>query len=400
MMSRQGIVAIFSTFLQFAGDRTTGWITDSRLQRSMTTCVEQVSSNQSETFWALYWHRVWQQSDPPNRMATAHLFAYLQETCYWVTRKIVRNTTERTLIPDLFQVAIARVPNLIKHFQPNRTQNLKGYAELGFKNALKDWFRTQQQVEICTDWSLLYRSSRKQLVKALQSKGISSLRVEQCVLSWECFRELVTTHNLRLNELKCPDAATWEAIATAYNSERLSQLSSSTPACSATTLEQWLTTCAQTIREYLSPRVVPIPDLRPGQDSDQGWEIPDSSNPSPLEFFQNREEEEDRQQQMAQLQSVLVDAVAALEDQSRALLQAYYGEDLTQTQIAKQLGIKQYQVSRKLEHIRRSLLQTIVQWSQETLHISPTPDVVDRMSISLEEWLNQMMRAEGNESSC
>ena len=43
----------------------------------------------------------------------------------------------------------------------------------------------------------------------------------------------------------------------------------------------------------------------------------------------------------------------------RTLLQIYYCQDLTQEQIATQLGIKQYQVSRQLGRIRRSLLQEV-----------------------------------------
>jgi DNA-binding transcriptional regulator LsrR (DeoR family) len=60
---------------------------------------------------------------------------------------------------------------------------------------------------------------------------------------------------------------------------------------------------------------------------------------------------------------------------------------LTQQQIAQQLGVKQYTVSRQLTKIKKTLLMELAQWSQKTLHIPVQSDVIDSMSNSLEEWL-------------
>ncbi len=397
MKPRQDMVEIFSTFLWFKDDRLTDWVTDSSLKRSMSTRVKQ-SASQSATVWARYWHKIWQEP-PATRLAEGHLYAYLQEPCYWVVRKIALNFADRHLMSDLFQIAIARTPKLLKRFKPEYS-DLKHYAEMGFKNALKDWLRDQQQMEMCTHWSLLYRLSRKGLIKALQWRALSPLTIEQYVLAWECFRELYAMDDTRATSLKNPDMTTWKAIADAYNAERLGRLRAPTSAAPPEMLAQWLLECAETVRRFRQPSVISTDAPRPGQDAGSLLEaIADDDQPPPLEALLHQEEERLQQERLAQLHTFLEAALADLEAQPRALLQLYYGQDLTQTQMAEQLGIKQYQVSRQLERIRRSLLQNLAQWSQGTLHISLTPEVVDSMSLLIEEWLVQRMQAEGNESS-
>ncbi|WP_448272191.1 hypothetical protein [Nostoc sp. DSM 114160] len=81
MQPRQGIIEIFSTFVQFDLDQFSGWATDAKLRRSMKFCLEESSTEKSDTFWALYWYRVWQTES--SAVALAHISAYLQEVCYW-----------------------------------------------------------------------------------------------------------------------------------------------------------------------------------------------------------------------------------------------------------------------------------------------------------------------------
>ncbi|XGV98355.1 MAG: sigma-70 family RNA polymerase sigma factor [Leptolyngbya sp. BL-A-14] len=392
MKPRQGLVEIFSTFLQLESDRSMGWLTNQRLRRSMMACLQEASQNQADDVWARYWHRLWEQQSHP--LAAAHLTAYLQETCYWVARKMALGFADRSAMADFFQVAIARVPNLLKHFNARYSQSFKGYAELVFKNSLKDWLRVQQQVEVCTDWALLYRLSRKRLLAALQGAALNPSTIEQYILAWDCFRELVGVDDSRMNALKCPDEQTWQAIAATYNAERLPN----SPAVSPAVLEQWLLKCAKTVREFLHPNVLSADAPKLGQSGGSILDtVSDDPKHAPLERLITQEEELTRQTQLVQLSAVLSHALAALTAEERHLLWTYYKQEWTQTQIAKQFGLEQYQVSRQLGRIRRSLLKQLAQWSQEALHISPTPDVVDAMSLALEEWLSQAMKHESED---
>lgn len=80
-------------------------------------------------------------------------------------------------------------------------------------------------------------------------------------------------------------------------------------------------------------------------------------------------------------------AIAQLEPEAQQIVQLYYAQGLNQDKIAKQLEMKQYTVSRRLTKARENLLKSLANWSQETLHISITPDLLKSMSTLMEEWL-------------
>jgi hypothetical protein len=60
---------------------------------------------------------------------------------------------------------------------------------------------------------------------------------------------------------------------------------------------------------------------------------------------------------------------------------------LTQKEIALQLETKQYTVSRRLTNVRETLLTALATWSQSTLHKTLDADVMNDMSVTIEEWL-------------
>jgi DNA-binding transcriptional regulator LsrR (DeoR family) len=99
------------------------------------------------------------------------------------------------------------------------------------------------------------------------------------------------------------------------------------------------------------------------------------------------EEIQERQDQRQQLSSLLVNAIQQLDPESRQLIQLYYQEGLTQQQMADRMQMKQYTVSRRLTRVRESLLTILANWSQTTLHITPSSDLLTHTSTALEEWL-------------
>ena len=386
MQPRQGIIEIFSTFVQFDVDQFSGWATDAKLRRSMKVCLEESSTEKSDTFWALYWYRVWQTQS--SAVALPHLSAYLQEVCYWTARKFALNFPTQSSLADYFQMAIAHLDKILKTFNPQCSSHLKGYAELAFEWSIKDLLRLRRETEICSDWALLHKLSRKRLVQSLQNIGFNTQSIESYVLAWECFKELYTGDNAKIRQLTKPDAVTWEAITNLYNAERLSRLSSPTPAVSQQTIETWLLSSAKAARTFLYPKVVSADAPLKQEDDGNLLDILPADLPiSLLTEIIEQEEAANTGNQQAQLNQVLHQAIAAMDAESQQLLQVYYGQKLTQTEIAAQLKIKQYTVSRRLASIKKSLLLTLTQWSQNTLHISPKSDVIDAINTSLEEWL-------------
>ncbi len=386
MQPRQGIVEIFSTFVQFDVDQFSGWATDAKLRRSMKVCLEESSTEKSDTFWALYWYKVWQTQSSP--VALAHISAYLQEVCYWTARKFTLNFPTQSSVADCFQIAIAHINKILKTFNPQYSSHLKAYAQLTFESIIKDALRLQQEADICSDWALLHKLSRKRLVQSLQNAGFNAESIESYVLAWECFKELYTGDNRKIRQLAKPDARTWEAISHLYNAERFSRLSSPTAAVNQQTIETWVLSAAKAARNFFYPKFVSTDaPLKQEEDGNLLDILPVDLQTSLLTEIIEQEEAANMRSQQTQLNQVLYKAIAALDAQSQKVLQAYYVQQLTQQQIAAQLEIKQYAVSRRLSSIKKSLLLTLTQWSQNTLHISPKSDVVDAINTSLEEWL-------------
>lgn len=392
MPSRQGLVEIFSTFLQFNADRPGRWIADPRLQRSMQRCLEDSHQPEPESFWALYWHKVWQtQEVSSSQLAAAHITAYLQEVCYWVAQRISTNFASQQSVADLFQTAMAKVHRILQGFNPQYSANLKGYAEFVFSNLVKESLRQSQEVDICTDWGLLHKLGKKRLVEALQNAGLGEKEVAAHVLVWKCFQELYTPDATRkTRKLAKPDLATWQAIAKLYNAQRLSQLAAPSPEMPPETLEKWLLASAKAVRNLLYPKpIAPAADQEMGDLIDN---LPDVQQESLLAEAIRLEEATLRQTQQQQLTELLTATIAGLEPEAQILLQAYYGAEQTQQQIAKQLGIQQFHVSRRLTRLRKTLLTALGQWAKQCLHVSPTSDVIEGMSAVLEEWLTTHYR--------
>ncbi|MBD2774268.1 sigma-70 family RNA polymerase sigma factor [Iningainema tapete] len=387
MQSRQGIIEIFSTFVQFEGDVFSRWVSDPKLRRSMLNCLLKSNQEETEAFWAIYWHRIWHQQ--ASQLAAAHISAYLQEVCYWVARKMKMNLPGKYSVADFFQTAIARIDKVLKGFNPQLSSNLKIYAEYAFSNVIKDWLRKRQEVDMCTDWGLLHKLSQKRLVESLRQAGYNSSTIASYVLAYLCFLQLYAPNDAATaHKLVKPDNATLQAIAKLYNTERLSRLNSPTPVCTPESLETWLLACAKAVRSFQYPTSVSIDTPLPGQETGELLDIMTGNfQESVLTEIIAQEEAETIAARSTQIKAVLSDALRKLDTKEQALLQAYYQQGLTQQQIAQQLGVKQYTVSRSLTRVKRTLLLALAEWSQQKLHTPLKSDVIDSMSNALEEWL-------------
>jgi len=389
MRPRHNLVEIFSTFLQFDADRLSGWVTEPRLRRSMRRCLEQSSSaSTTDYFWALYWYKIWQAHS--ESLAEAHLSAYLQEVGYWAAQKTATSfASSQYTLADCFQIAIARIGTVLKGFNPQQGFSLKNYAASLFSSAIKELLRQRQEIDICTDWAMLRKLSQKRLVESLQNAGLPHDAIARHVLAWNCFKTLYVPHQATATrKLAQPDAETWAAIAKLYNAERLNQIAVTEPQTSAETLEKWLLASAKAARAYLYPNFVSINAPQPGQEAGEFIDnLPETSQDSVLTQLIAEEEQRHRQDQLSQINRVLTHAIANLDDTAQQLLQMYYQQNATQQQMAAQLEMKQYTISRRLTKARETLLLALAQWSRDTLHITLTSDVLKDTSTVLEEWL-------------
>ncbi|MDY6938117.1 MAG: sigma-70 family RNA polymerase sigma factor [Cyanobacteriota bacterium] len=392
MRSRQNIIEIFSTFVQFESDRFQTWVTDFKLRRSMEKSLKQSDRvPASEDFWVLYWHKNWQKT--PQSAARAHLLAYLQEACYWVAYKIgTRFVSEQYQLSDYFQMAIVAVNRVLEGFERKRGSSLKDYASIVFRSAIKDTLRQRRETDLCTNWALLRKLSNKRSLESLQHAGFSPEAIARYQLAWRCFKALYApTQSTRTRQLPTPDRTTWQEITELYNRERISQLSDPGEPIDPETLEKWLAECATQARTYLYPQKMSLDP--PGFDAGAGLAV---ATQSVLEELVAREETQQRQSQQAQIDEALSTAMAQLKPEAREILERYYIEELTQQEIAKQFDIKQYTVSRRLQRARESLLKSLAKWSETTLKVSLSSQTLQQMSEAIEEWLQQMGKESGD----
>ena len=387
MLPRQNTVEIFSTFIQFDYDRFNSWATDARLRRSMRQSVSKVAADNSTNFWALYWHQIWQEQ--PQGLAREHLAAYLQEVCFWSSTKTIAGfSSSQYTVSDCFQVAISRIDKVLKGFDRERGFNLKSYASITFGNLIRELLRQKKEIDICSDWSLLRKLSQKRMTEALANAGLDPATVEQYLLAWNCFKTIyVPERASSTRKLSKPEPETWSEIAKLYNQERKTQLDQS-DAATIESLERWMLICVKAVRSYLFPNVTSINKPKPGYDS---GEIVDSIvgevDDSLLTDLIADEESQQRSQQQSEISQFLTATIAKLKPEEQKLLELYYSLGLKQAEIAKELKTQQYTISRKLSKARKVLLKALAEWTQSTMHISLTSDVLDNISSLLEEWL-------------
>jgi RNA polymerase sigma factor (sigma-70 family) len=395
MRSRQNIPEIFSTFLCFEDDLATRWIVDGRLRRSIQACLEQSIENEvSPRFWALYWYQIWQteslsnSSSPRVKISANHLAAYLQEVCYWSAQKLAVDLAKKQLTSDFFQIAIIKLDRVIKGFNIDRGIEMKSYASLAFTNAIKDTLRQRQEVEICTDWALLHKVSQKRSIESLQQFGLNPETIAIYILAWQCFKTIYApTSGQGLRKLEKPDLPTLTAISELFNSERGTIITAPSH-CDGETIFQWLTIFGTAVRSFLYPTLVSASQPKSASDDTEfldDFEI--TFQASLLTQTIDREDEINRENQRSDLQKILLRALVKFNVESQRLLQMYYGQGLTQKEIASQLETKQYTVSRRLTNVREALLTALCIWTQSTLHKTLDTDVMSDMSVTIEEWL-------------
>ncbi|TVP61654.1 MAG: sigma-70 family RNA polymerase sigma factor [Nodularia sp. (in: Bacteria)] len=383
MHPRQSIIELFATFVQFDGDRFSRWATDSRLRRSIQSCLQESPKETTANFWVLYWYKFLQVTET-KFLAQQHLTAYLQEACYWTSQKTAANfVSHQYKLSDYFQIAIAQVDKVLQGYNPSHSSSLKNYASIVFGSAIREALRQLREVDICTDWGLLRKVSQKRLDESLQNAGLSSETIHAYILAWQCFKTLyVPTQAANSRQLSRPDEQIWQAIATAYNTQSSQQVN-------AQTLEKWLLSSAKAIRKYLYPSPDSLNISKGGDGSGELLDnLPGTDRESLIHEIVAQEEAQTRTSQQIEINQILADAIAQLEPQVQQIFQLYYSQQLNQNTIAKQLEIKQYTVSRRLTKAKEILLRSLANWSQDILHISVNTDLLTSMSAVIEEWLH------------
>lgn len=392
MHLRQEITEKFSTFAQFEANYFTQWIWDGKLRRSMEYSREKLPEAPVEdNFWMLFWYKKWHKGE--NKLSGLHLSAYLQEECYWAAKRInEKYSSTQYGLADYFQMGSAEVNKILTCFKPEINSSLKAYASMAFPSLLKDILRRRQESDICTNWSLLRKVSRKRLGEALQNAGLNQQDIARYKLVWDCFNQLyVPIQTSGTERLPEPDQKLWEAIATEYNIERQS-LTTPDVEIKAETAQQWITKTATWVRAYLYPSVGSLSVSKSEGDSGE-LDVPQLRSESVLTEIIAQEEIRERNNQLIQMHRVLIEALEKLAPELQDMLRMYYKERLNQSEIGDKFGKAQNWVSRRLSRARELLLSELIKWVQELeknqprMYTSSNPNQLKDGTVALEEWL-------------
>lgn len=438
MQPRRDLLAQFSTFLQFEGDRPRPWLTDPRLRRSMerrlgegstwqeANVAGHVTGNiqgnvQEANFWALFWHKQWLQHQPlepqsgetqlpaegaakaaptsAQALPQNHLTAYVQDGCYWAAYKTVSRFKNLPYgLADCFQLAIVQFHKILRGFDAAYGSDFATYANAAFASLIRETLRQRNEVDICTDWGLLRKLSKKRLAEALRSQGLGEATVQAYGIAWQGFKlYYAPTQASGTRKLTKPDGETLGAISRYYASQIREQsgLGGETVQRSATPseIEAWLLASAKAARQYLYPTQVSVNAQQAGQETEFIDSLVDAEAQTPLEELIASEAVQTRQQQRSQLGEVLQGLLQGVDAEAQQLLGFYYRDGLTQQEMAQRLNVKQYTISRRLTRLRRGMVEKLAQWSAETLHSVPDLDLLNSISSILDEWLHQYYRS-------
>lgn len=394
MLPRLKITEMFSTFAHFNSDSDAKWITDSKLRRSIENSLKKYSdSPDCENFWSLYWYQIWREN--ADVLASMHLSAYLQETCYWAAKNTLhRYQNPQYSLADYFQMGIASVKKIFNGFKPEKSDNLKAYASMAFPSLLKDILRHRRDADICTNWALLRKITKKRFVEALIHAGLVPEEIARYKLAWICFKTLyVQKHPGGTQRLPEPDRQMWSEIAHLYNRQRQSLLVPPGAELDGETVEQWLKKTAVWLRSYLYPLIESLDVPKPGSDSPGNWDLPELRSESLIAQMILEENIRERQHQKAQIHDILLAALEKLAPEVQKILRLYYIHDLTQAEIAQRVDKKQVWVSRQLTKAREFLLKELTKWFQESeknqqgVNTPPNLNQLKDGSVALEEWL-------------
>jgi RNA polymerase sigma factor (sigma-70 family) len=352
------------------------------MQRQLTNPI---AAPTEERGWAIYWHLAY----PKHPLAQSHLTAYLQEVCFWTAKEMTRRLqSPQYTLADYFQIANSEIPRVFKSFVPDRGSSFKSYAKLVLTNSLKDLLRQRQAADVCSDWSLLRKVSKKRIGEVLLQRGVTEPDTAQYQFARFCFKTLYIPPETSSQKLPPPDPTVWQAIVELYNTKRQHQLVVPGVALTAAQIEVRLTKLAQWTRSYLYPSVDSLNRSKPEPGTGEVQDdLTDTTHESLLDAAIDREEVQQRVSQQTDLHTILTQALANLRPELQEILQLFYRDGLSQQELSTQLQMSQPTVSRRIKEAEKLLLSALLTWIESQLNKIPDPNELKIISTTLKEWL-------------
>ena len=382
MKKREGIIQQFSTFLSLRNDNKNFnliWKSEIYLERNISFLV-QSEPNAKEEYWARHFLKTIRELSKQElfekkenlsisissseKLAEAHLCAYLQEACLWAARRSSQRfkfIQHKYPLEEYFQIANSAIyppAKLFKSFNFDYHQtNIEGYTKTAVIRFISNTIYQKElegKREKFSNYGLLKDLSKKEMQEALTIKGINQNRVSLYCLAWQCLEQIYQPNQRQGNRsLEIPSAELFQEIASLYN-EQCNQLGFLEAPASKDKIKEILEFCIQAARDYRTKHFLPLENYENLTDSQHT-------------VLDNLIQEEEWQQ----VNSLVSSLFSAIPETGQIMLILWLGLNLTQTEMVVVLKNKypeiqkQYQVARQLARYNKILLKEFINKSQK-----------------------------------
>lgn len=354
------------------------WLKHPRLQRSMERRMQESQPGAGENFWDLLLLRE-AMRQPDNSLTSDHLSARLEETCFFVVRRICLQFASLKMSPvDCFLRAreeTSKPTKLLKKFDSKLGYKITTYVQPLLRSAILEKARIGNSLLKYRPPLLLRNVSQKVLEEALSLKGVSDLFAYR--LARQSFIEICfpSSEGTAGRTMPWPlDESQLNAIANRYNSRRQEY-----PPVSGDRIQTILAELDRAIRDSWQIRNVSIED---GSVSE-----PDLSYPEP--------ELADEAGEDGQLvRSILSEAFASLPALIQDMMVIWHGFGFRQAEIALLFGLPdQTGVSKKLNRYQQQLLKYLLKALGDRFpdfsKIKLSSQQLSEIKKSFKEWLRE-----------
>lgn len=390
MITRSNIVDKFSTFLSIADSYRfiLHWQTDYKLKTNIEKLIFQplVDAN-------ILAYQFLSDLRLNNQLILRHhLTSYLQEVCYWATRYVyfrLSNVIDSLTLDECFLLAseaVTQPEKLLRKYQLDGGSKITTYAHTRLKTAIADKIYISRSWKLLTNWGLLKKigkSKRENVLKEIG--GLKEEKLAEYLLVWQCFVDnYVFSSPHRNKSLSSPNLSQLNLMTNQYNV--LAKKILNFP--SELTIEDFKTRiefCGEKARKLINPITIEYPEDK---------EINGEENPNHYLSYLEKNQAE------TEINQILTTTFNRLNLPSQSIFYLSEALGLTQQQIIKTIQLtypnfpsQQYQLSRKIEKIRKYLLNAVIQnFKGENITISK--DEIKPLIQLLKQWLTEYIESE------
>lgn len=390
MIPRTNLLDRFSTFLSLRD--TDRFILHWQRDYPLKIHLEKVVNQQKYDEEILAYQFLTSIRLKPQQILSYHLTSYLQEVCYWATKQVylsVNNKVNSLTLTECFlwgNEAIIQPEKILRQYHNDMGSKMTTYAQTRLKTIIKDKVYLSRGWQLLTNWGLLKKIAKSKRQQVLQQiGGLTGDTLAEYLLIWECFvNNYVSASSHKNKSLSPPSLSQFKVMISDYNSLAKNRLNFS----SELSIEQFknkIEFCGEKARLFINPTTIELP---------QDQEI--SSNDNPENYLTTL----DKNQHNQEINQILTTTFNNLNLVSQSIFYLAEGLNFTQKQIITTIQLtnpdfncQQYQLSKNIEKIRKSLLDKVIQ------NLKGKKEKIDKDKIKsliaiLKPWLTEYIESE------